>query len=146
MAKVAIEETVGCVANALRMASRVLTQHYEDHLRPSGLSIGQFSILAALAQQPRRSTGIPLGALAESLSLDRTTLSRNLNPLERDGLVTTDEGDDRRTRLVRITSVGRRRLRSALQAWKKAQDETLSALGSRGANGLMLHLSTIRTL
>lgn len=95
-----------------------MTQHYETSLRGSGLRATQFTVLSTLAQ-----TGpMPISKLAQFLGMERTTLTRNLVPLERRGLVETVGGDsDARIRRVAITSAGEDAARHSLPAWKKAQ-------------------------
>ena len=85
-----------CTAFNLRKASRAVSQLFDDALRDTGLRGGQFSILSmVLYRQP-----IALRALADHLVMDRTTLTRNLKPLERDGLIRIEPGTDRRVREV----------------------------------------------
>src|SRR3546814_19389843 len=91
-----------CTCFKLRRAARRVTQLYDRHLQPTGLRITQFGLLARLRVEPLQMT-----ALAERMGMDRTTLTRNLRPLERLGYVTVDPGEDRRTRTVAITSEGR---------------------------------------
>jgi DNA-binding MarR family transcriptional regulator len=118
----------------LRKAARAVTQLYDRHLRPSGLKGTQFSILAVLAN-----TGaIPLSRLAEVLVMDRTTLSRNLEPLERDGLVSVTEGKDRRVRQVALKPRGRKALAGALPLWEAAQGQVVKEIGGAGRWGEIL--------
>ena len=72
-----------CVCNALRMATRAITQLYDDALRPSGLRASQFSVLATIAGRGEAN----LKQLEELLAIDQTTLTRNLSLLERDGVL-----------------------------------------------------------
>ncbi len=92
----------------------------------------QFTLLATLVQ-----TGpLPTTRLADFLGLERTTLTRNLGPLIRDGYVRIDEGEDRRVRKVAITPAGKEAARRAFPFWKKAQDAALAAgAESRGVEG-----------
>lgn len=83
----------------------------------------QFTLLATLVQ-----TGpIPTTRLADLQGLERTTLTRNLRPLVRDGLVRIDEGHDRRVHKVAITPAGEEAARRAFPFWRKAQDAALAA-------------------
>jgi DNA-binding MarR family transcriptional regulator len=107
-----------CACSAARRASRAITQHYDAALRGSGLRNTQFTTLATLAQ-----TGpMAMTRLAAFLALERTTLTRNLKPLLRDGLVEMREEKDGRVRRIAITSKGETEARSAFPLWKKAQD------------------------
>ncbi|HEY1328289.1 MAG TPA: MarR family winged helix-turn-helix transcriptional regulator, partial [Casimicrobiaceae bacterium] len=98
-----------CACGRLRRATRALTQLYDDAMAPVGLRVTQFSLLRTLsASGPLR-----INALAARQLLDRTALSRNLDPLIARGLVETVRGADARTREVAISAAGRRELRAA---------------------------------
>ena len=93
----------GCNCLALRQASRHVTQFYDQFLAPSGLRTTQYSILARL----QRKGPMTINALAAELVMDRTTLGRNILPLQRDGLVAVGPGkSDRRARELRLTPAG----------------------------------------
>jgi DNA-binding MarR family transcriptional regulator len=107
-----------CACLALRQAARRVTQLYDQHLAGIGLRVTQFSMLAKLA----RSGPFSIQDFAAAMVMDRTTLTRNLKPLERDGLVATRvDPKDRRGRLVTVTPAGRARLDQAVAAWGEAQ-------------------------
>ena len=109
-----------CLCLAAQRAARTLARRFDEALRPAGLTSGQFSLLMSLNQS--RSPSI--GAVAGLLAMDRTTLTANLKPLERRGLVTTTvDPDDRRGRLVSLTRAGRTALRSALPIWRHVHGE-----------------------
>ena len=112
-----------CVCTAARRRSRDLTRAFEKAMRGSGVRGTQFTLLATLVQ-----TGpIPTTRLADFQGLERTTLTRNLALLVRDGLVRIAEGEDRRVRKVAITPAGEEAARRAFPFWKKAQDAALAA-------------------
>ena len=114
-----------CAFYKLRRASRVVTQVYDQFLKPCGLAPTQFSLLVALS-----SAGlITISRLAEAIVMDRTTLTRNLRPLEREGLVKIVPGPDRRTRAVTLTSSGKKKLLAALPLWDQAQHYMAKKLG-----------------
>ena len=120
-----------CVCTAARRRSRDLTRAFEKAMRGSALHVTQFTLLATLIQ-----TGpIPTTRLADFQGLERTTLTRNLGPLVRDGFVRIDEGRDRRVRNVTITPAGEEAARRALPFWKKAQDAALAAAAQHNAEG-----------
>src|SRR5262249_33293892 len=96
-----------CVCNMLRMATRAVTQLYDDALRPSGLRASQFSALATIAGRGEAN----LRELEEALAIDQTTLTRNLAVLERDGLLERAPHPDGRVKAMRLTPAGRRTLR-----------------------------------
>src|SRR6266403_1054321 len=104
-----------CVCNTLRMATRVGTQLYDDVLRPSGLRVTQFSMLAAIARLEEAN----LRQLEEALAIDQTTLTRSLGVLERDGLTERVAHPDRRIKAMRLTPRGRVVLRTARPLWSR---------------------------
>ncbi|MBV9859692.1 MAG: winged helix-turn-helix transcriptional regulator [Alphaproteobacteria bacterium] len=129
-----------CNCLAVRMAARRLTQFYDQFLVPSGLRTTQFGILAKL----KRLGPMTINALAEALVMDRTTLGRNILPLQRDGLVAVAQGSrDRRRKELQLTEAGAARLRSAMPAWTRAQQRFEETLGSGRAGELRSLLHTI---
>ena len=116
-----------CICNTLRMVTRVVTQLYDDCLRPSGLRVTQFSILAAVARLGEAS----LKQLEDELAIDQTTLTRSLTLLERDGVLERASHPDGRIKAMRLTSKGRRALASARPLWAQAQGRVLRELGPK---------------
>ncbi len=112
-----LKESPQCLCENLRMTARAVTAVYDDALRPVGLRVTQFSLLA------RASSMGPVESwrLSEALGLDKTTLPRNLRPLERRRLITIEPGEDRRTRLVRVTPAGEKLLKEAAAYWRSVQ-------------------------
>ena len=109
-----------CLCLAAQRAARTLARRFDEALRPVGLTSGQFSLLMSLNQP----TAPSIGSIAVLLAMDRTTLTANLKPLERRGLVETKvDPVDRRGRLLVLTALGRNMLRSALPIWQRIQDE-----------------------
>ena len=106
-----------CTCAALRRTARRLTQAYDEAMRPTGLRLTQYSVLANVA----RAGGLSVTDLAERLAMDRTTLTRNLQPLERQGLIRIAPGTDRRSRAVEITEQGREAYEAALPRWRAAE-------------------------
>lgn len=128
-----------CTCQAVRQAARRVTALYDAAMAPFGLRISQFSLLGRL----RRGGPLALQALATEMGLDRTTLGRNLRPLERDGLVRSeDDPDDRRVRRLVLTSAGLARLEAALPAWHEAQAAFEAGYGA--AETLALRESLVR--
>ena len=109
----------------LRSTARLVSRHYDDFLRPVGLSAAQFNILAVLAQRGPSS----LTDLANVLDMERSALARNLKPLTRKGFVVLSYGEDRRRRVTEVTRAGRRKLQAALPEWNRAQTELRAKLG-----------------
>jgi len=112
-----LDKDAPCLCDTLRMAARAVSVVYDAALRPLGLRTTQFSLLRrAVLMGPVESW-----RLSESAGLDKTTLPRNLRPLERRGLVTVQRGEDRRTRIVRATPAGEKLLREATVRWRTVQ-------------------------
>jgi DNA-binding MarR family transcriptional regulator len=100
---------------------------YDEYLRPAGLTIGQYSILAALYYVP----SMPLLKLAQRLELDRTTLTRTLARLERDGFVSIAlDAEDNRVRSISITDTGLKKLIESYPLWQRAQQELSKTVGA----------------
>jgi DNA-binding MarR family transcriptional regulator len=122
-----------CTCLAVRQAARHITQFYDRRLAATGLRTTQFSILAKL----RRQGPMTINALADEMVMDRTTLGRNILPLERDGLISIAPGaKDRRSKELKLTDAGLERLRAARAGWKDAQREFAAAFGEERAAGL----------
>ena len=114
-----------CCCFNLRKVTRAVTQYYDTVLAPTGLRSTQFNLLVAISM----SDGITLGQLATSIVMDRTTLSRNLRPLERQGLISIARGDDRRERVIRLTQAGRAMIDEILPLWEGAQSKIVREIG-----------------
>jgi len=125
-------DVAACTCAGLRRAARAVTQIYDAALRPAGLTANQFTLLATL----ERAGDAPLTRLAEILVMERTTLTRNLRPLERRGLVAVLRERDRRVRRVTLTAAGRRLLEEARPRWARAQSQVVDELGAEGCSGL----------
>jgi DNA-binding MarR family transcriptional regulator len=137
MARKKRHKTSNCVCLNLRMAARTITQFYDGKFREVGLRSTQFNVLAAIGE-----TGpVPITQLADILVMDRTTLNRDLQPLQRDGLVTSQKGEDKRVRLIDLTDEGRVRLSRGLPVWKNLQDDFHKSIGKKGWKTLEKGLS-----
>src|ERR1700681_2378845 len=121
------EAAVSCACQQVRMAARAVTRAYDRALRPSGLRSTQFTILVAASV----AGGIPLHRLANVLGLERTTLTRNLAAIAREGLIQVANVDGR-TRNVLLSSTGTARLKQALPLWDQAQQTLRKKLGPKG--------------
>lgn len=109
-----------CTCGVLRRAARAATAVYDSALRPTGLRVTQFAILRIL----NRAGPLPVTRLAAEAALERTTMARNLDPLERRGLVQVAPGeDDARSRMASLTDAGRDALAEALPHWRRAQEQ-----------------------
>jgi DNA-binding MarR family transcriptional regulator len=116
-----------CACHRMRMAARAVTRAYDDALRPVGLRATQMALLTAIDAEGAFS----ITALAQLAGMDRTTLSRNLAPLERDGLVALGAEGWRRARSLELTAKGRSRLEEALPLWENAQRRLKRSLGAQ---------------
>ncbi len=117
-----------CTCQKLRSAARATTRMYDDYLRPVGLTIGQYSVLAALYYVP----STPMKKLANRLEMDRTTLARSLAILERDGLISMEsDPEDTRVRSISMTNTGLQKLIEAFPLWEAAQEAMAGMLGAR---------------
>jgi DNA-binding MarR family transcriptional regulator len=117
---------LGCTCSRLRKVTRRVSQIYDRSLESSGLTVTQYALLAHLASFD----GISIGALAEKMVMDPTSLTRTLRPLERQGLVALKASrDDRRMRSLHLTTAGRRAFEQAKPAWARTQRFIESAIG-----------------
>ncbi|HEX7003578.1 MAG TPA: MarR family transcriptional regulator [Trueperaceae bacterium] len=122
-----------CTYFNVRKATRILGDLFDDALRPHGLKGTQFSLLVAVSL----AEGPTVGRLAEILAADRTTLTRTLAPLERDGLLESRPGEDKRERRLYLTAEGDRRLCEASSDWERAQQAIVEELGAGSWEDLM---------
>jgi DNA-binding MarR family transcriptional regulator len=117
-----------------------MARRYDDALRPLGLTSGQFSLMMALSR-PAPPT---MGEVAHLLAMDRTTLTANLKPLERRGLVeVTPNPADKRSRRMALTPSGREILAAALPLWRDAQSESARLLGEADPQRLLADLRAL---
>ena len=122
-----------CACANLRRATRMVTQAYDAALRPAGLRATQFTMLSVLATRSR----IRQSKLAETLGLDGTTLTRNLQPLLKNEWIEIARDDDQRVRLISITDLGRRVHGEAIPLWQRAQSKFVNGLGKDGLSGML---------
>lgn len=127
-----LAECAECLCLASRQAARALTRAFDRKLRPHGIRVTQFSALVMLSL---RGT-LTIGELANSLGVERTTLTRNLSLIERKGWVKVEVGEDARSRVVAITAKGRTALAGAVGAWREAQRAAVAAIGDSGAKAI----------
>ena len=117
-----------CIAVRLRLLNRVVTNLYDDALRPLGLKVSQLNLLVVTAKlglvQPAR--------VCDLLQLDPSTLSRNVERMRAKGWLEVVPGEDARTQPFRLTAQGRRLLEQAVRAWEVAQGKAAELLGEDG--------------
>lgn len=114
-----------CIAGRLRLINRVVTNIYDDALRPLGLKISQGNILIMTGKMGVAS---PV-QVCEYLQLDISTLSRNVELMRKNGWLEEVPGEDARSHPFRLTAEGRRLIEKAIPAWEKAQAEARKLLG-----------------
>ncbi|HEX3710707.1 MAG TPA: MarR family winged helix-turn-helix transcriptional regulator [Pseudolabrys sp.] len=130
-----------CLCLHVHRAARTLARRFDDVMRPHELTNGQFSLLMSLNRPEPPS----IGSVASLLAMDRTTLTANLKPLERRGLVTVAvDKDDRRSRRLALTAAGRALLAKAFPIWKKTHAAIERQLAGVSADALRNALGTLR--
>lgn len=134
-----MEEGPFCVCGNIRKAVRSVTQFYDDALRSLGIKATQMSLLGHCGKLD----GATIGQLAEALVMDRTTLTRNLRPLEKKGLLKINLGKDRREREITLTKRGVDTLARAYPLWKKAQSHVARGLGKKRLGELLTNLQAV---
>ena len=135
-------DVTACTLANVRQASRALSQAYDAALQPADIKATQFTVLATLWKQGP----LPLSRLADVMVMDRTTLTRNLQPLIKRKLVGTAPGEDRRVRNISLTPHGKQVLDRALPLWRKAQSQLVDGLGQKRWAGLLDDLSVAVSL
>jgi DNA-binding MarR family transcriptional regulator len=131
-----------CACSNVRKAARAVTQLFDEMLQPTGLRSTQFTLLVAVALLGETS----VTQLSRALIMDRTTLARNLKPLESLGLLTIEAGTDRRRQLVRLTERGCQALARALPYWEQAQHQVVTSLGEEQWHALRASLKATMML
>ena len=132
-------QAVPCVGFNTRRATRLITQYYDKALAPAGLRSTQYSLLNGLSMLGEAS----MQDISIMMAMDRTTLTRNLSPLVKKGLVKVSVGSDRRARPIQITPKGKSALEKALPYWEKAQAHILDTLGADKWDAMMRGLHQI---
>lgn len=130
-----------CACFNTRKVARLLGQVYDRALEPSGLKNTQFAALAVADAHE----GVSITELSHEMEIERTTLTRNLQVLERDGLVRVGAGVDGRSKTIVVTAKGRRKLASAMPLWTGAQEQVLREFGGRRWKSLRGELDAMRT-
>lgn len=131
-----------CTCQNLRRASLAITKLYDQKLAQSGLTVSQFSLLKTI----KRLGPVSVSELAAEVRLDRTTLVRNLKPLEGEGLIVDTSPRGSRNRQLQLTAEGLKRYESAELLWQEAQGYIKEQLGPEQLNTLVSLLSEIEKL
>lgn len=135
-----IEVRDSCLCLHVQRAARALARRFDEAFRPVGITHGQFSLLMSLNRpQPARMRDV-----ASLLAMDRTTLTANLKPLERRGLVeVAADPADRRGRLLKLTAAGRDLLAEAMPLWRRTQESAGTPITADGRDRLLADLRAI---
>ena len=129
-----------CTWFNIRRASRAVTQHFDKVLQPAGLRVSQGRILGLLHFRGAST----ITDVSECLAMDRTTLSRNLKPLERRGFISLTQGNkDKRSRIISLTEKGAMTLKNAFPYWKQANQRFIKGLGDENWRDLIGLLSRV---
>ena len=128
-----------CMATRARLAARSVSRDYDEALRPVGLKGTQLTVLVGVSLSRGAFT---MTELADSLGMERSGLSRNLEPLERRGLVAIGPETQHRARYVELTDAGRAMIEDATPLWEQAQAKLRSRLGS-GFDATMASLALL---
>ena len=131
-----------CSCFNLRKASRAVTQFFDHTLEPAGIRATQFTLLVSMASVKART----LTEMANSLVMDRTTLTRNLKPLEKLGLIETVEPCDRRSKAYALTEKGREVLTRGIPLWQAAQGKMIESLGTDRFEHLLREVDAVTKL
>lgn len=127
-----LSESRDCLCLASRRAALAITRAFERELRPHGIRATQYSMLSNLIVRGP----MTVGALAEVLGVERTTLTRNLALTEAAGWASVRPGRDARERVVSVTPAGRKKIEAAFPAWQAAQKATTARIGEEAATSL----------
>lgn len=138
----ASKSNITCTCLKLRRASQTITKVYDKYLEPSGIKVSQYSILKSISHMEP----VNVSDLAVNVRLDRTTLVRNLKPLEQKGLISDISKAGTRNRQLILTENGKSVLTEALPLWKKAQACVEQYLGKENSSTLSSLLRKIEGL
>jgi DNA-binding MarR family transcriptional regulator len=124
-AKTRNELLAECACFDLRKAMRAVSRMYDDFLRDAGVNVTQFSLLRLI----RTEKEISVSTLGRYMVMDRTSITRALAPLERDGLINSRPGADKRIRIVSLTKKGHKLVEDAEPKWRRAQEALMETIG-----------------
>jgi DNA-binding MarR family transcriptional regulator len=128
-----------CTCGELRKAARAITLLYDNAFKSSGLLSTQFGVLQIIYNID----SIRISDLADQLGMDRTTLTRNLSVLERQGFIEISQGKDHRMRIVKATQKGRSTVSKAILLWNEVQCKVKQKMGESSWRELMQNLNEL---
>ncbi|MCK4784783.1 MAG: winged helix-turn-helix transcriptional regulator [Desulfobacteraceae bacterium] len=138
----AVKMGKSCVCFITRKAARCITQFYDEMLRPTGIRSTQLTLLTTI----KILGPVSVKRMAEVVVMDRSTLARNLKPLDRQGLIRIEPGEDLRERIVSLTPPGLEKWKEAYSIWGQAQTQIKDRLGQEGLDTLFANLSELVSL
>jgi len=138
----AVEMGKSCVCFITRKAARCITQFYDDILRPTGIRSTQLALLTTI----KILGPVSIKRMARAVAMDRSTLARNLKPLERQGLIRIEPGKDLRERIVSLTKLGIKKWMEASPLWEKTQTHIKNTMGQEDLDVLFANLSQLVSL
>ena len=130
-----------CIADKLRLLNRVITNLYDEALRPAGITTSQMNILVVVAKYH---TATP-GQVGQWLHMEKSTLSRSLDRLRKQGLLVVTATGRGRAHELRLTAGGTRALKEGLPHWRRVQREAQSLLGEGGVKEVMRIVANVRS-
>jgi DNA-binding MarR family transcriptional regulator len=133
---------LSCLALNLRKTARIVSSIYDNAVRPAGIRMTQFAILATVGHNPN----VSITGLAEWIDSDRTTAQRGLDVLRRRGWIVARKADAGNLRELALTQEGEKKLAEAYSLWEKTQNQIVDRLGDFKARNLLRHLSNTRKL
>ncbi|WP_372366056.1 MarR family winged helix-turn-helix transcriptional regulator [Candidatus Uabimicrobium sp. HlEnr_7] len=131
-----------CVCFNVRKISRLVTQVYDEAFRSTGFKATQIAVLFSVSDL----SPITISQLAQAMTTDRTTISRNLKPLQREHLVLIKPGEDKRQKNIHITTKGKKLVEEILPLWKKCQQKLFSAIGDERLAKILSELADISSI
>ena len=123
---------VDCLAVRVRLLNRTITSIYDEALRPLGLTAGQLNVLVVIAKRGP----ISPGKIARRLSMEKSTVSRNIARMRNNGWLNVTAGESGHKQLLALNRQGRNLLNKSLPAWEEAQTKARAMLGQRGADSI----------
>ncbi len=128
-----------CCCFNMRKIMRAVTQYFDRYLEPSGIRSTQFTLLVALASTSAKT----LTEIAENLVMDRTTLTRNLKPLSKMGLITIVHTMDKRSKAYALTDKGKELVTTCIPLWQLAQNSVVNGVGAENYQEIVIRLEKL---
>ena len=134
-----MDDFTQCMVSNSRMAARAITRRYDSYVRPFGLTSTQFSLLGTIVAAGEQT----VSELAEARGFERTTLTRNLDRLEKMGLIASSAAEHGNGRICGLTDKGNALVEQLLPLWRRAQAEIREDLGEDGFDNTLKALKRL---